>query len=810
KNEYKPREKASYSILARNADGSPAPNAEVSLGVVDEAVYSIRPDSSGDIRRTFYGHRYDKVQTRFSASDSFTGYSGDKPVTLAAARRAYQLADFKNESQYVDPIIRKDFKDTAFWQADVVTGADGKAAVSVPLPDNLTTWRATARAVTADTRVGSSIVKVVERKNLILRLEAPRFLTKGDTVTLSGIVHNYLDSDKTVAVSLDVEGATLLDAASLSVTVPKQGEQRLNWRVSASQVGKVTLLGKALTNEESDAVQLPLPVVAPGLQYTSGGVTAISDETAEKTVSLDVPSSAESNARTLHIEVTPSVAGSLFGALDYLTTYPYGCTEQTMSSFLPNVVVAQALKDVSTTSIRSDNNLKAKVGRGLDRLYSFQHEDGGWGWWKDDKTDPFMTAYVVDGLTLAGRAGFSVDGSRAGRGREALKRLIAANKTESGAAIDLESRAYMIYALRSSGEADPHALDDLFNRRGELQPYGRALLALTLKLNGDTARARQVAKEIESGGNNSEAGAHWQSQRRPMLDFSEDDTIEGTALSIKALAEILPSSPVLPAAARWLVANRRFGYYWDSTRQTAFAIFGLTAYLKVSKELNPNYAVEVYLNGKQLFAHQITAADTSGVPSFTFEQKDGDVATTNQVRIVKRGPGVVYVSTTVAYFSTEADTRAASSNELALTREYMRLKVVSSGDKSKWVVEPLSGDLRSGDLIVARLHVKGARAQYMMIEDPIPAGCEQVEQVDGVDLDNSDGKWTSWYSNREFRDQRTVLFLNYFSGDATFQYALRVQIPGQFRAGASRATLMYSPWVQSNTAPAGMRILDKK
>ena len=94
----------------------------------------------------------------------------------------------------------------------MVTGADGKATVKVDLPDNLTTWRATARGVTADTKVGATKYKVVARKDVIMRLETPRFVTQGDTVTLSGIVHNYLNADKSTQISLEVSGAQLQNA----------------------------------------------------------------------------------------------------------------------------------------------------------------------------------------------------------------------------------------------------------------------------------------------------------------------------------------------------------------------------------------------------------------------------------------------------------------------------------------------------------------------------------------------------------------------------------------------------------------------
>ena len=168
-----------------------------------------------------------------------------------------------------------------------------------------------------------------------------------------------------------------------------------------------------------------------------------------------------------------------------------------MSSFLPNVIVTQALKDVKSSSIRNTNELPKKVQKGLDRLYAYQHDDGGWGWWKDDQSDPFMTAYVVNGLTLAKQNGYQPDEARIASGREKLKQMLDSGTTEAGTAIDLETRAFMVYALEESGDVDNHHLEKIFSERGNLQPYGRALLALTLKQRKDDKRARDVAAEIE-------------------------------------------------------------------------------------------------------------------------------------------------------------------------------------------------------------------------------------------------------------------------------------------------------------------------
>jgi len=807
KQEYKPRDVASYTVLARNEDGSPAANAEISLGIVDEAIYSIQPETAGNIKREFYGRRYNEVQTSLSIRYTFTGYSGKQPIDLALSKKAYQLADFKAESPLAEPTIRKEFKDTAFWQSDLVTGADGKATVQFKLPDNLTTWRATARAVTADTRVGSVVQKVISRKDVIMRLEMPRFLTEGDVVTISGVVHNFLPADKRTVISLELNGAQLLGEPAQTVSIAKNGEHRVDWRVQAPQPGQLRLLAKALTDTESDAVEMTLEIVPHGLKQTMGGAVSLTQDDGEQTQSFNLPMHPDIQARTLRIEASPSIAGTLFGALDYLTSFPYGCTEQTMSSFLPDVVVAQALKDVPGTRIRDTNNLPLKVQRGLDRLYSYQHGDGGWGWWKDDSTDPFMSAYVVDGLALAARNGFQIDQWRLDRGREKLAALLNANKRDNGNPIDQETRAYMIYALVLSGATDSKYLEGLYAERERLQPYGRALLALALKQNGDN-RAAEVASKIESSARVNEFDADWQTHR--VNDYGRDVTldVEATALSLKALAQISPNSTLLPKAARWLVGKRRHGYYWLSTKETAFAIYGLTDYVKASRELTPDYTFEVYLNGSQIMSQRVNSAAN---PPLLVLKKGAEVGSANQIRIVKHGRGALYVSSSLEYFTGDEEIQAQSSPDLKITREYLRLRVTEdSNGSSSWKIEPLSGELRSGDLIVARLHLEGARAQYLMIEDPIPAGCEQISRANGIALSYADHDWTDWYSQREFRDNRTVIFSDYFGGKATFQYAMRVEIPGEFRVAPARAELMYQPTVQANTGNGRLKILDKK
>src|SRR4030095_14020677 len=291
--------------------------------------------------------------------------------------------------------------------------------------------------------------------------------------------------------------------------------------------------------------------------------------------------------------------------------------------------------------------------------------------------------------------------------------MLGSGKSDDGVAIDPDTRAYMIYALGQSGTLDSSIINDLFAKRNELQGYGRALLALALKQHRDDNRARQVAGEIEQAARTNEYDAHWESKHTSHGYQVENDT-EATALSLKALTRINPQSALLAKAARWLVGNRRNGYYWESTRQTAFAVFGLIDYVKISKELSPDYSVQVYLNGEQVISKQVTAADVTSAQAFVIERKGAQLSGSNQVRIVKTGKGAVYLSSALSYFTRDDDIQTQSTPNLSVTREYLRLRVVENGEQARWEIQPLSGEIRSGDLLVWRPQVKGSAPTHMM------------------------------------------------------------------------------------------------
>ncbi len=236
----KPSEPGVFTVQVTDATGAPV-SAQVSLGVIDEAVYAIRADTTPDPVRFFYRREYSRVGTSFSRDYYFTGFSGSERLQLAGRRRRpATLADFKGDAP-IQPQVRKEFPDAIYWLSDLVTDAGGQARVSIKYPDALTTWRLTARAVTRDTRAGVAIARTTTTKDLIVRVITPRFLTEGDRIVLPTIAHNYLPDARQTRVSLTTSGLDT-DAAGGAALAPTSGmlasgaERRDDWRLRANTV----------------------------------------------------------------------------------------------------------------------------------------------------------------------------------------------------------------------------------------------------------------------------------------------------------------------------------------------------------------------------------------------------------------------------------------------------------------------------------------------------------------------------------------------------------------------------------------------
>ena len=86
-------------------------------------------------------------------------------------------------------VLRSRFQTTAFFLGSVVTDAQGNATMTAKLPDNLTTFRVMAVAVTAGDRYGKGQSPLLVTRPLLARQALPRFVRPGDDFTAGAVIN---------------------------------------------------------------------------------------------------------------------------------------------------------------------------------------------------------------------------------------------------------------------------------------------------------------------------------------------------------------------------------------------------------------------------------------------------------------------------------------------------------------------------------------------------------------------------------------------------------------------------------------------
>ncbi|MEW5718655.1 MAG: MG2 domain-containing protein, partial [Chloroflexota bacterium] len=778
KPQYAPQDKAAFNIKTTDSAGKPV-SAEVSLSVVDKAVLALAQNFGFDIVQAFYGKRDLAVK----ASQSLT-------VFLA---RVNQREDFGGGGGGEEE-ARKTFPDIAYWNPTIVTDANGSASVEVKLPDNLTTWTAIANGVTAQTQVGKATGDTIVTKDLIVRPVLPRFLNVGDQATIGAIVRNSTERTQVVTVTLTATNLVygkqpnqpVLDAAIYTTTVAAGQSATVNWWVNVPNVPNkpnapnvpisTTITIGARGETARDAVQLTIPIEPFGEKRV--GTTAGQADLENTDFTITIPKDA--TFATLKISTAPSLAAGLIDSLEYLTGYPYGCVEQTMSRFLPTVLVKQALDKLQIKNDKLQMEIPKQVEDGLTRLYAFQHGDGGWGWWESDDSIPYETAYVLDGLLQAKKAGYKIDENAIKRAMQFLKQpLVDTN--------DYDLKVYIAYVLAEAGQGDPALARAMIEKQDKMSLNSRALLALLLKSVGEETRAKEIVAALANVAVESTQTAYWResdaARNRWEYFVSNGRT---TATMLRALLALDPQSRLVAKTVRYLMQNR-LGGYWRTTQETAQTIIALTEYLAQSGELNAAYSYEVFVDGKSVIRQSVNRENLAQQQSVTLNVTPGDHA----IRIVKRGEGRVYFATTQQYYiATETVGAAKSLDGPMVTREYLDPKTN----------KPLTS-FKVGDIVRVKLTVDAPRESwYMMITDPLPAGFEAINyslNTSGVEPRGA----RSYWSRPDLRDNRAVFFTTYlWKGKHTYAYLIRATTSGAFRALPAEATPMYEPEVFGRSA----------
>ncbi len=799
-----PGDEVLYKIKTTDSNGNPV-RAEVSVALADLSALSLTQPNSQPILDYFYGKRSLSVRTAVPIVLSIEHYISTLEDRLTAGE-GMGSGGGKGTDVYGVFDIRGDFRDTAFWQADVITDENGEATIKVVLPDNLTTWRMDARAVTVDTLVGDGENDIKSSKPLLVRPQTPRFFVVGDRVTLGTAVQNNTDQDLTVRVILDGTGIEIKSDVDQQVEIPAGRQAYVTWDVSVKlDAERVDLVFMASGGQYSDASKPPLGSLddqgIPVYRYEvpeSVGTSGVLSEPGSLTEGISIPSQWGITEGDLTVRISPSLAAGLVDGLDYLEHYPYECIEQTISRFLPNILTTRAMASAGISDPELETRLDEQVNLALQRLYNWQHPDGGWGWWPNtEESDSLTTGYVVFGLAEVDAAGYQVSADVLSRGISYLKGTL-----QSLGSLDqqykLNRQTFLLYVLARVGEPQVSLTGSMYESRQSLSLYARAYLAEALwRIDPLDKRIDSLISDFVNAAIISATGVHWQEDWRDFMNWNSDTRT--TAIILSTLLQVEPENRLNVDAVRWLMTNRTKGH-WRTTQETSWSLITLSRWLEYTQELTGDYDWAVGLNQNRIGDGSVTPESLRQDILLMTPVSDllGDEI--NRLTIARDdGPGSLYYTAHLNVFL-PADQVEPVDQGIIVSREYF--DPMLEGRK------PVT-QATQGTLLLARLTIITPNdLHYLVIDDPLPAGLEAVDQSLEISPDitapqhyDFDSLWQQgwgwWYFDHvEFRDEKVLVSADYLpAGTYIYTYIVRASTPGVFSSIPPTAQEFYFPEV---------------
>ncbi len=890
---YEPGDMASVDLLVLDADGTPV-ETELTFFASDEALYSLVDTSRLSVLEAFYG---DKNTHDFGSRSSLRNQPFFQPLEQSAESSPFESQDeiielspftvdlsddvgyrsinsisgtslntslrdlplsaaaidneFLLELDISKMSLRSDFRSTLAWLPRVQTDAEGKATVELEFPDNLTAWRLQALAITGDTRVGETSLRTTTRLPLVARMQTPRFLVEGDVAKLSGIIQNNTESPIDVTAAFEVDEILELEGAEiLRKRVPAGGLFRAEWEVEAKTVGQAELSLGAISHNHSDGVERMIEIIPSGMNRTVGLVGRTSEDNVE--LKLDLPASEERKDTQVTLKLSTTYATQMLGALPYLIEFPYGCTEQTLSRFLPSVAVMGAaeqlaldLEEIDSFIFGELSNeavggredfrdlLEEVIADGITRMEELQLADGSWPWMPGGRSDLFMTAYAVWSLTLAEEMDVDLESIDMGAARDWLERQLIESELspsrESWVLLALSSR-YRGHGVGRPSRMEARSFLNLMSRRGTLKPMNLAMLALSAHYFGFDEDAELIIRNLEntvqeSSGNLSgskDAQGHpltlptafW--GRQVGYYHWSEGAVESTAWVLSALLEIDQRSRLIEPAVTWLARNRT-GTHWQNTRSTGLAVIAISNYLRQAED---DQKAVVYSATSGDTTIELTSKDW--VPAVA----DLDTASINpeDVISIKRSDSRLGFNFELyAEFYDQSERLNAGSSDISISRSYVHLKPVPTLLQGvSEIMTPLDDKafVNSGDRIEVVLRIECPRdMSYVLIEDPKPAGFEAVQVLSGpsaiarrvADTVNPAPNLEQISGYLELRDKHVgLLFDRLPEGVWEIRYRLRAESPGRFQAQPAIVEPMYLNHVFGNTDEWRLEVKDAK
>lgn len=830
--DYAPGDSATIELTVRDAQGR-GTAAEAMIWAVDEGVLSLTDFETPDLMQRLYAPVRDGVSVASTLDFLRVGLPAWRrpSISMRMALNSVATAAMAAPAGGVSSGVftpRRHFSSTAFFRGGVVTDTNGVARVTVKLPDNITTFRLMAVAVSAHDQYGSAESPMLVTKPLLVRAAMPRFLRAVDSVFAGGVINARDARPRRIDVTASGTGVTLTGDSTLRATLAATGtEARFAWRGIAGDTARVVLSVSDGTLSDAVVVALPVkPDQSPRSRTLSGTVRGTA------TVRFLLPRNLDPAKSRVTIRSGSSPVATLRVARSFLLASSYSCPDQ-LTSAGRMLVSLLALERIGTRVLGDTLWARGQLQHIADELA--RRDRSGWVlccWENPWVGSPVRAAANLLLLDLRD-IGVTVDAMMMSRISKEFTRMLDSvplypdttygRRQERGrrVASHLQGRLGAVEYLGRTGTPRGHDLQQLRDNASRLTWEDRAWLALALEQSGDHPGARRLLDQLWSGlgvlGNRIDV------PDSVLSSVGFPSHIRPVARLLDATLAIQPEHPRLGLLVERLTTRQRAERdEWWNTQDHVSATVALSHFaLRQRGTESHGRPLRVRIGAAagrtaDLVIATESAQDTS-VSLDGLTQVKGDSLEVS-VQLRAEG-GAQFYAITVDEVTTERVT-APAARGIGVERWYERF------DDGRTVTA-----LREGDLVRVRLRVTVPSArEFVAVEDVLPAGLEPVDATMrtsaalGPFTSNTSesiarrreaeaggtpsgelygswlGGWWSPWSVPEMHDERTVFFARkLWPGSFTLSYLARATTAGRFVRPQAHAEEVYNRGVNGRS-----------
>jgi alpha-2-macroglobulin len=818
KSSYQPGQDVEVKLEVKDREGKAA-NAEVTLYAVDEAVLRL---------------------TDYETPDPIARIFPDRPLSVRLGEPLLHLVRKRNYGEKGEPAgggggegegkgIRNNFKTTALW-LPALEVVNGEATAKFKLPDNLTTFRIMAVAITQGERFGQGQTEIQVNKPVLALPSLPRFARVGDRFEAGVVVHTHQSAAGEVTVKAEVQGLKLEGPAEQKVQVAEGAPKEVRFQFVAERAGTARFVFRAQKGSDSDGVEEKIPVELP---VAMEAVATYGDTKERVLESISTPKDVLPDQGGLTMTLASTSMSGLDQGFSQLIEYPYGCLEQQSSRLVPFIALREiagqygiawsggdakkkAAEDEFNAFLRTylGGTLQVNAGDHPDQIISstvrsilaLQDSSGGFRYWPDSGcTWSWASAYAALALTRAKEVGYAVPQSALTKAEGFLTRVAGGN-CACERACDDETRTFAVYTLAKMKKPKPSFYGPLYAGREKLSLFARALLVNAMATGGgDRKQANALLQEILNHAKESPKGLTIAEVESGSYATTFQSDTRTTAVVLQTLVNLQPDHPFVGKMTRALKGVRQGDGQWRTTQEAAFSLMALVEVMRVKEKDVPDFKATVALGGKELinkeFKGRSMKVETAKLLIDQLPPAGGE-----KLSIAKEGAGVLYYSAVLKYAPKQMPTQSLD-NGLFVQRWF----------------EPYSGGgqatkFAAGDLVRVRVRVASNQERHWLaVEVPLPAGLEAVDtslatssrnqinpddegmgegyEPEADDERPSYGFWSP-FSHLEYRDSKLLAFADHLpAGVHLVSFVARATTPGDYVLKPARGELMYEPEV---------------